>query len=258
MVELDEATRRALLAREAPPASARAEILDGLRARLGGPGGPDDPDDPGDLGDLGGGQATPLEPGLAAGGQLAWAAKLVGATLGLTAAGLLIVKLGAVVAGPSNSRPEGSQPVVEAPIEAAPVDSPEPLVEPPPPEPTLASPSPIAAAPPRKPGAAVVDEPSESTLAAELALVRAAKRLRADDPEAAFAKLELHAQRFANGSLAPERDALRVELLCALGRRAAARKARAEFLARHDDSPLRARVLASCREVGTDSAGAGD
>ena len=57
MVELDEATRQALLARERPPVLARAEVLAGLRSRLGGPGGPDDLGEP----NLEGGESMPID-----------------------------------------------------------------------------------------------------------------------------------------------------------------------------------------------------
>jgi hypothetical protein len=255
MIELDEATRRALLAREGPPPSARAEILTGLRTRLGGPGGSDDPGEP----ELGGGESMPVDGGAAAGAQIAWAAKVVGATLGLAAAGLLTIKVGAVAIDSLRGEPAPEHaPALGKASTNPPVVAPEqPIDEPAPPEQPFAAPSidaaPVAAATSRS-------EPSEaeSTLAAELALVRAAKQLRPDDPEAALSKLDLHRERFPDGSLAPEREAMRVELLCALGREAAFTEARANFLQHHADSPLRARVLASCDEVGTDSAGAGD
>jgi hypothetical protein len=256
MIELDEATRRALLAREGPPPLARAEILAGLRTRLGGPAGPDDPSgEP----DPAGGESIPFDGGAAAGAQIAWAAKVVGATLGLAAAGLLTIKLGAVtidsLAG--SPAPEPARVATTAPASSTIVEPHEQLDEPALPEQPVATPNTeatpvIAAVGHREPSKA------ESTLAAELELVRAAKQLRADDPEAALGKLDLHGQRFPDGSLAPEREAIRVELLCVLGRDAALAEARANFLQHHADSPLRARVLASCEKSGTDPAGAGD
>jgi hypothetical protein len=260
MVELDEATRRALLAREGPPASARAEILAGLRTRLDGPDGPDDPDDPGDAGDLGGSEAALVDSVAGAGGQIAWAAKIVGATLGLTGAGLLTIKLAAVALSSTTAEPPRPMPEIAAPETPAVVESDEAMLEPvlpeqPLPEPTqIDAPSPepvVARATPSK-------TETESTLAAELALIRAAKQLRDQDPAAALAELELHARRFPTGSLAPERESMRVELLCALGRRDAATQTWARFLEQHGDSPLRARVIASCKKAGTDLRSGGD
>ncbi|MFO7565139.1 MAG: hypothetical protein R6X02_21005 [Enhygromyxa sp.] len=265
MVELDEATRRALLAREGPPASARAEILAGLRTRLGGPQGPDDPDgadQPGELGDLGGAEPGFIDAGAAASGQIAWAAKVVGATLGLTGAGLLTIKLAAVAVSSMQAESPDLDALVEAPQGAAEPEPPSVIFEPAEPEQAAEQPAPGPAqveAPARElatSGAA--PSQTESTLAAELALIRAAKQLRDREPTAALAKLELHARSFPAGSLAPEREAIRVELLCALGRRDAAARARTSFLERHGDSPLRARVLSSCDHSGTDPAGAGD
>jgi hypothetical protein len=256
MVELDEATRRALLAREGPPASARAEVLAGLRTRLSGPGGPEDPSEP----ELGGGESLPLDAGVAASSPIAWAAKLVGTTLGLAAAGVLTIKIAAVtvvslreqpaaaLAEAQLEKPERS-PVLEAPPA---IDEITPLEHAPAPTPSVDARSREAVA------AASEAVAPESTLAAELVLVRAAKQLRDDDPAAALAKLDLHGQHFPAGSLAPEREAMRVELLCTLGRSAAAAKLREQFLAQHGDSPLRARVLVSCEKAGTDPTRVGD
>ena len=233
MVELDEATRRALLAREGPPASARAEILAGLRSRLGGPEGPSDPGEP----ELGGGESIPFDAGAIASAQIAWAAKVVGTTLGLAAAGVLTIKLGAVAVGSMRDEPTPArmQASNAAPQSAAAVEPPEVVDQ------TVPSVPPSAEVPSedlalRKPPAATRNQASklDSPLAAELELVRAAKQLRTDAPEAALAKLDLHGQRFPTGSLAPEREAMRVKLLCVLGRRA------------------------SCERAGTDHAGAGD
>jgi hypothetical protein len=269
MVELDEVTRRALLARDGPPAHARAEVLAGLRGRLGSGPGPDEPGvDPWDAGDLGGGGLA-IDGSLSAGAKLVWAAKVSGATLGLAAAGLLSLKLGASllggVGGPSEGEgaggatlePAGAEPV--APVEVASTSD----------EPGAGEDSASVAhvgeaarggeaartgeADKRLPGGGR----SDSSLAAELELVRAAKRLRAQ-PEAALAQLERHRTRFEAGVLAPERELLRIEMLCALGRPSEAAQARAEFSTRFSDSPLRARAGQACQPSGTDPAAAGD
>lgn len=229
MVELDEATRRALLAREGPPATARAEILAGLRARLDGPSGPDDPGEP----DLGGSESMPLDGAATAGGQIAWAAKLAGATIGLAAAGVLTLQVGAVAYRSLREQPADKhtqQRVSDASEHVAVVEPGEVIDEAPSPDQAteLVSESASEAAPRSAPAPAHSDTTkTDSTLAAELALLRAAKQLRAQHPEAALNKLELHRERFADGSLAPEREAMRVELLCTLGRDEPAAKARA-------------------------------
>lgn len=95
-------------------------------------------------------------------------------------------------------------------------------------EPVAASPIPLPpttiprARPQPKPVAPV---PAEDALTAELALVSAAKqRLRGGQVEAALRSLDDHAREFANGQLAEERDELRVEALCTLGRTDEARR----------------------------------
>jgi hypothetical protein len=48
------------------------------------------------------------------------------------------------------------------------------------------------------------------------------ERSHRSDPEAALVRLEQHRREFPNGALAPEREVMRVEVLCALGRAPAA------------------------------------
>jgi hypothetical protein len=231
MVELDDAMRRALLAREGPPAGARDEILASLRTRLGGPSDPGSDSGESGPGDLGG-------PSELATSQLTWAAKVAAATIGLTTSGLLTLKLGALaITAITHDGPPRAAPIeiVEpralaesrAPLEVA---SPAPAKEDAPPRDPALGPSEPAAS--RKSSASA----GESTLAAELVLVRAAKRTSADDPEAALELLDRHREQFPDGMLAPEREALRIEMLCELGR-----------------------LPASCSEkVGMDSSAAGD
>lgn len=250
MVELDDAMRRALLAYEDPPLEARAEILASLRTRLGGPSDPDS------------GESGPGDPG---GSQVAWAAKIAAATAGLTATGLLTLKLGALAITALVGHDPPSEAVTarepSEPIAAItphdPADTREPSSA------TIATSPPAATTVARERSLAHesdadLSHEGESTLAAELVLVRAAKQLRADDREAALAQLELHRERFAKGVLAPEREALRVELLCDLGRDVEAERARERFVIDFADSTLRARVLAGCRNGGTDSIAGGD
>ena len=114
MMKLDEHTRRALQARDGPPPGAQARNLAALEARLGGGGDGGEPAD---------GGPDPTGGELASGGQAVWAAKVVGATLGLTAAGLLVLGAGGatykrlsgddeavVAASAPNSAPDASTP----------------------------------------------------------------------------------------------------------------------------------------------------
>jgi len=90
----------------------------------------------------------------------------------------------------------------------------QPVVEPPPPSPTRSRAR--KAQPPTPPA---------DTLAAELALVSKAKQqLRSGRAADALRVLDEHARRFASGQLGAERDELRVEALCQLGRDDEARR----------------------------------
>jgi hypothetical protein len=121
------------------------------------------------------------------------------------------------------------------------------------PEPAITTDLPVPAPlePARPPAArrardtAVVAPPVEvEGVEAELALVRAAKA-EADDL-AALTLLDRHADRFPRGVLAPEREMLRAERLCALGRSDDARAVAARFLADDDDHPLARRMRKVC------------
>jgi hypothetical protein len=211
MLELDETTRRALSQRYGPTPDAQARVLTGLRSTLGGPQGPD----------TGGGEGAPPTGGPPAGaGQVVWIAKICAATAGLTGAGLLVLKLGATVLSSVDERdPSEAQIKLEVPTparEPPPLTAPAPAtdLDAPPPD---SSPVPIQTPTKRHSSAA------DSTLTAELALLDGAKRILSSDPEAAFARLEQHRQEFPTGILAPERETLRVEVLCALGRAPAAK-----------------------------------
>ena len=89
---------------------------------------------------------------------------------------------------------------------------------------------------PLAPVAPAIDRPASApaidpVLAAELALVDAAKRaLAAGDAARALDRLAAHARDFRRGQLAEERQALRVEALCAAGKRPQARAEATLFL----------------------------
>ncbi|MBK8241175.1 MAG: hypothetical protein IPK74_37135 [Deltaproteobacteria bacterium] len=89
--------------------------------------------------------------------------------------------------------------------------------------------------------------PPAATLDDEAALLRAANRaLGAGDTALALARLSEHASRFERGTLAQDRDALRVVVLCRAGRRSDAVAARKRFLERWPQSVHAARVRAAC------------
>ncbi|MBC8072189.1 MAG: hypothetical protein IAG13_27965 [Deltaproteobacteria bacterium] len=77
-------------------------------------------------------------------------------------------------------------------------------------------------------------------------MIRAAKS-QADDL-AALAVLDRHAREFPSGTLARERELLRAERLCALGRVAEVRAIAARVLADGADDPLARRMRDVCSE----------
>jgi hypothetical protein len=123
-----------------------------------------------------------------------------------------------------------------------------PRAAPEPPAPPVSPPSapPVAV---RPPVARVRHAPERhapvSTLADETTLLRDADRaLRAGDTATALERLDEHATRFPKGTLAPERAAERLIVLCEVG--AADQRAVSQFLAGHSGSPLAARVRRAC------------
>ena len=250
MIELDETTRRVLLQRAGPPSGSRERVLAGLRTSLGpGPGGPGGSGESGPPSPSTGGGELALSANASQGASVVWAAKVVGLTLGLASVGVGALTLAAAASKSSES------PTANA--SATSVSS--PRVPPPPRSPALAhatqapdeapastpapTPAPDAQASPPAPRpspsntpSASQTEPPASTLDAELALLQAAKR--ASDPQAALDILAQHRARFASGELARERDALGVELLCALGQFESADEARARFIDDYPDAPV--------------------
>lgn len=207
MLELDEAKRRALSQLYGPTAESQARVLAKLRGTLGGPAGP------------GGGEGGPPAGGPPAGTeQVVWIAKICAATAGLTGVGLLALKLGATAVSGSDV-PEPAAVEAEA-NEPAPVVLPSsgaPTIEL---DPTVDS---SGAPPSTSPNPPPIQAPSKrrdasSSLAAELALLDAAQRIRTSDPGAALIYLERHKKEFPSGALAPEREKLRIEVSCLVGR----------------------------------------
>jgi hypothetical protein len=236
MASLDERTRSDLARlrdRTAPSETAKQRMYASLQAQLGGDGGDDDPSGelPGD------------------GGAVTWAAKIVGATVGLTVGGLVALRLGvelvrALTGAPQSEARQDAPP--EQPVEIAMAPEPTPP-EPAPPEETIEPSRPTErhrildardAAPHQPPAVA------ESTLAAELALLEAAHAAR--DPAAAQLVLERHLAQFPRGELADERELLRIQTLCRLDRLTDARALADRFLLERPGSALRQRIASAC------------
>lgn len=91
----------------------------------------------------------------------------------------------------------------------------------------------------------------ETDFAAELQLIGELRgAVKRGDAVLALAKVEEHVRRFGfGGQLAQEREAYRVEALCAAGRVDAARRAAGELLAKWPDSTHAPRVKQSCAGV---------
>jgi hypothetical protein len=220
-----------------------------LEAQLGGGGGGDDPngDPPAEL--SGGSEA----------GTGAWAAKVVGATAGLTVGGLVVLRLGVELVRALTGAPQidtqrdapPEQPVAlasalerdEVELAAPEAATPDEAIEPSRPTGRHQFVDDRGAAP-RPAGPSV----SGSTLAAELALLEAAHAAR--DPAAALLELERHLTQFPRGELADERELLRVETLCRLDRQADARALAERFLLERPGSALRQRIAAACPAPG--------
>lgn len=151
-----------------------------------------------------------------------------------------------------------------APVEPAPVmPPPAPVViavaPPPAPEPALpeeeapaiepARPARAAARAERElPNEAVAESPEEeappeAARPSEIALLRAARSLLSSDPRGALSNLEDHETFYPNGVFAEERDALTVQALLGMGRRAEAQRRADQLFAAHPDTAHRARLL---------------
>jgi hypothetical protein len=234
MNQLDDHTRRALCAADQPPPGAEDRVL----AAILGPTGAGPPD---------GGSGPAAD-----GGQwtLGYAAKVVGATIGLTAGGLALVAITA--AGIREDRaPRQPHTVIETPaeLEVRTTDEREPAAEAAPildaPDPASTPPAPVKPEPSGRTSPLQTPGPTP-TIEAELALMKVARG--SDDPSQALAALEQHRREFASGVLAAEREVLRVETLCALGQSTRAKAVAAEFIADYPGHPLRSRVEPTCRK----------
>ncbi|MEM9189573.1 MAG: hypothetical protein AAGF12_10390 [Myxococcota bacterium] len=93
----------------------------------------------------------------------------------------------------------------------------------------------------------LVEAPAESTLAAELALLRRAYQAqRSGSAAAALPILDEHRRLYPTSALRTERQATRVLVLCSLGRHSEAVRYAAVFAASSEGSPIRERIRNSC------------
>lgn len=181
-------------------------------------------------------------------GQLGYATKVVVATLVTTAIGLGVV---AGVGRALRPAPEGRRDAVVEPRREVAVaqgaeDPPSPPASQPSPAlpPQLASTSEASEHPvPRPRTRERTSEPASIDLAAELALLRAAEAASGED---SLARLEEHAERFAKGALASEREGLTIVRLCELGRVDEARPRIEAFAQAHASSLMHARIEKAC------------
>jgi hypothetical protein len=244
MVEHDELMRRAvegLRASRSPTPGAEARVLASLELQLGGPPDP------------GGGPSTDGGAGMTAGSAastgtsatMAWVAKVVGATTALTAGGLLAIQVGiGALQGPTADQQAVADEVV-AVAETQPEKTHAQQAQPPEEEELEAIPVTAGALPkPRVQVPTQVEVDLTDALAAELALIEAAKR--ASTPSVALERLEQHAREFPNGTMASEREALAVVALCQLDRPQDARTRARSLVAKRPGLPLLQRMRSEC------------
>ncbi len=253
---LDVETRRALEAGRdvEPDRAARSSVWAALIGQL----------PPGAIGGAAGGGAAAggaAAGGAAAGGAGSAGGAVAGGALGTAGlvksigigvgAGLVVVLAGqAIVGSKQEPRPTPT-------VSASSVVTPVPSVEPPAVRGRLASPVPADEAEEDEAHEAVV-EPVRGiagggagrvgTVREEARLIaRARLRLLHDDPSGALRLLETARQRFPNGVLIQEREALAIEALAKSGQRDAAAARARTFQQAHPESPLKDRVRDATR-----------
>ena len=152
---------------------------------------------------------------------------------------------------PPTPVPEATDLPEPAPLEALDADArPNPTAVP-----DDVTPTPASERPRRKPAVSPEDpalepEPVDTTLAAELELMRSARAaLRRGDPDGALRTLTRHATEFADGQLLEDRKALRVQALCDAGRDDEARAAAQAFANAHPGSLHVGRVKKICENT---------
>jgi hypothetical protein len=245
MVEHDELLRRAvegLRASRSPSIGAESRVFAALELQLGGPPGFDPS----------GGGGSAAAGSSAAGASTApvtigWVAKVIGAIAGMTAGGLLLVRVGVgavqMIAGDGGSVPDE----VAATVEVEPADTSAIQGDDDPTSPVDAeSPSipVILRASAKPPVNKTVEVVQADPLAAELALFGLAKR--ATTPNAALELLEQHVREYPKGAMASEREALAVVALCQLDRTQEARERARILVSQRPGLPLLHRMRSEC------------
>ncbi|MCB9615159.1 MAG: hypothetical protein H6721_18220 [Sandaracinus sp.] len=202
---------------------------------------------------------TAIESG-AAGSVASKATSSLGGVVGGVTA-LVVIAGVAIFAATRSDAPPPEAPVapVEAPAETVPVPVPAPVPEATPEvETTTAEGTPprstsraTSRATRRATRRATSNAPAtasnEDALRAELALIARARRTLQSDPSVALAATNAHRQRFPEGFLSEEREALAVLALVALGRDDAARTRGERFLAAHPSGTFSERVRRALR-----------
>jgi hypothetical protein len=197
---------------------------------------------------------APLDDGTPARAPASIAFHLRSAAIALAIAAAVLLVIRAVAFAVSSRTPE-RPPLPDAASDTPVVASPPAravAVEPPAPSRAIEAETQASPPPAAEPMPAVSQHriaPSQTRarddLVAEVALLREAKGERA--PAAALELLDRHAREFPNGALARERDVLRAERLCALGRTTEARALADRFTATHASDPLADRMENVCR-----------
>jgi len=166
-------------------------------------------------------------------------------------AGIAAVVGGTILAGglwwKSSHEPVPAPPPQKAPVVVLPPPPPTPTIDTTPGVPVESlAPVPTVEKRVATPQPVVQDSP-QSTLEAELALLRDAKKAL-DDGNAtrSLAILDEHQRKFPSGVLVEERASTRVLALCAAGRTAEARTSAHDFLQQYPRSPSAPRVRGSC------------
>jgi hypothetical protein len=256
MVEHDELIRRAvegLRASRNPTPGAESRVFAALELQLGGPpGGGFDPSGGGGGAESMGGGSVAASGSAGAGASTApvtigWVAKVIGATAGMTAGGLLLVRVGVgavqAISGDGESTRDDAVETAEA--EPADIRTTQADAEPTPPvedDTPAISVHPGASTKPSVEPSVEVEQ--ADALAAELSLVGLATR--AITPNAALVLLEQHAREYPNGTMASEREALAVVALCQLDRTEEARTRARILVAQRPGLPLLHRVRSEC------------
>jgi hypothetical protein len=147
----------------------------------------------------------------------------------------------------SEAQPARSQPTEPEPHEARPADPQQPAAVAPQHQARRAAPASRPASRRANPAHTETASATAPDPRAELSLLTPARQLLATHPLRSLALAEEHAQRFAHGAFAEERDFLRMEALLRLDRRSEAESAARVFRRQHPQSTHLERIDALLR-----------